>query len=117
MEQYNVTGMSCAACSAHVEKAVRKLDGIDSVTVSLLTNSMTVEGSASPAEIIAAVEKAGYGATLKSSSNDSINESDDVDGTTGSHFIDDLEDSLKDTETPKLRKRFIVSLIFLQKSM
>lgn len=113
MEQYNVTGMSCAACSAHVEKAVRKLDGIDSVTVSLLTNSMTVEGSASPAEIIAAVEKAGYGATLKSSSNDSINESDDVDGTTGSHFIDDLEDSLKDTETPKLRKRFIVSLIFL----
>lgn len=62
MEQYNVTGMSCAACSARVEKAVSKVDGVTSCSVSLLTNSMGVEGSASPAEIIAAVEEAGYGA-------------------------------------------------------
>ena len=65
MEQYNVTGMSCAACSARVEKAVLKVDGVTSVSVSLLTNSMGVEGTASEAEIIKAVKKAGYGASLK----------------------------------------------------
>ena len=65
MEQYTVTGMSCAACSARVEKAVSKVPGVSACSVSLLTNSMGVEGSAAPADIIAAVEKAGYGAALK----------------------------------------------------
>ena len=65
MEQYNVTGMSCAACSARVEKAVSKVPGVNSCSVSLLTNSMGVEGTASSSEIIAAVEAAGYGASLK----------------------------------------------------
>ena len=65
MEQYNVTGMSCAACQARVEKAVAKVPGVTSVSVSLLTNSMGVEGSASPADIINAVTNAGYGASLK----------------------------------------------------
>ena len=65
MEQYNVTGMSCAACSARVEKAVSKVPGVTSCSVSLLTNSMGVEGTASPEAIIAAVEEAGYGASEK----------------------------------------------------
>ena len=65
MEQYNVTGMSCAACQTRVEKAVSKVPGVTSCAVSLLTNSMGVEGTASPAEIIAAVENAGYGASEK----------------------------------------------------
>ena len=65
MEQYNVTGMSCAACSARVEKAVSKVEGVSSCSVSLLTNSMGVEGTASPEAVIRAVEDAGYGATLK----------------------------------------------------
>ena len=65
MEQYDVTGMSCAACSARVEKAVTKVKGVTSCSVSLLTNSMGVEGTAPPQEIISAVEKAGYGAKLK----------------------------------------------------
>ncbi|MCR5428930.1 MAG: cation transporter, partial [Lachnospiraceae bacterium] len=65
MEQYTVTGMSCAACQARVEKAVSKVEGVDSCSVSLLTNSMGVEGSADPAAIIRAVENAGYGAALK----------------------------------------------------
>ena len=65
MEQYNVTGMSCAACSARVEKAVRAVPGVESCSVSLLTNSMGVTGTAAPEQIIAAVEKAGYGAGLK----------------------------------------------------
>ena len=65
MEQYNVTGMSCAACSARVEKAVSKVDGVTSCSVSLLTNSMGVEGTASPEAIIDAVQKAGYGASRK----------------------------------------------------
>lgn len=65
MEQYNVTGMSCAACSARVEKAVSKVDGVTSCSVNLLMNSMGVEGTASPESIIAAVEAAGYGASLK----------------------------------------------------
>ena len=66
MEQYNVTGMSCAACSARVEKAVKKVPGVTSCSVSLLTNSMGVDGTASPASIISAVQEAGYGASPKS---------------------------------------------------
>ena len=65
MKQYNVTGMSCAACSSHVEKAVSAVEGVNSVSVSLLTNSMSVEGTASAESVIEAVEKAGYGASLK----------------------------------------------------
>ena len=99
MEQYSVTGMSCAACSAHVEKAVSKVAGVTSCTVSLLTNSMSVEGTATPAEIIAAVKGAGYGAELKGAKGES--------GKTAS------DDDLKDRETPKLLVRFIASLVFL----
>ena len=69
MEQYTVTGMSCAACSARVEKAVSKVPGVSSCSVSLLTNSMGVEGTAAAAEVIAAVEEAGYGASLKGASS------------------------------------------------
>ena len=98
MEQYDVTGMSCAACSARVEKAVGKVKGVTSCSVSLLTNSMGVEGTASPQEIISAVEKAGYGAKLKGA---------------GTKKTDTGADSLRDTETPKLRKRLIASVIFL----
>ncbi len=100
MEQYNVTGMSCAACSARVEKAVSKVEGVSSCSVSLLTNSMGVEGTASPAEIISAVENAGYGASLKGAEKAASSGADDV-------------DSLKDTETPKLKRRLIASLGFL----
>ena len=99
MEQYNVTGMSCAACQARVEKAVSAVEGVESCAVSLLTNSMGVEGTASPKDIIEAVEKAGYGASVKSSQSKK---------TMGSE-----EDSLKDTETPKMKKRLIASIIFL----
>ena len=99
MKQYNVTGMNCAACSARVEKAVSKLDGVTSCSVSLLTNSMGVEGDISPEEVIAAVESAGYGATLKGADKKSAN-SENV-------------DNLKDTETPALLKRLIASLVFL----
>ena len=99
MEQYSITGMSCAACSAHVEKAVSKVAGVTSCTVSLLTNSMSVEGTATSAEIIAAVKAAGYGAEIKGAKNES--------GKTAS------DDDLKDRETPKLLVRFIASLIFL----
>ena len=98
MEQYDVTGMSCAACSARVEKAVTKVKGVTSCSVSLLTNSMGVEGTASPQDIISAVEKAGYGAKLKGA---------------GAKKADSSADSLRDTETPKLRKRLIASVIFL----
>lgn len=98
MEQYDVTGMSCAACSARVEKAVTKVKGVTSCSVSLLTNSMGVEGTAPPQDIISAVEKAGYGAKLKG---------------TGTKKADNSADSLRDTETPKLRKRLIASVIFL----
>ncbi|SDB14962.1 Cu2+-exporting ATPase [Pseudobutyrivibrio sp. YE44] len=103
MEQYNVTGMSCAACQARVEKAVNALEGVDSCAVSLLTNSMGVEGSASSEEIIKAVEAAGYGASLKGSSS----------GRTAGGASNSYEDSLKDTETPKLKKRLIASVILL----
>ncbi len=100
MEQYNVTGMSCAACSARVEKAVSKVEGVTSCSVSLLTNSMGVEGTASPASIISAVENAGYGASLKGAEKAATTNGDEV-------------DSLKDTETPKLKRRLIASLGFL----
>jgi len=101
MEQYNVTGMSCAACSARVEKAVSKVPGVTNCAVSLLTNSMGVEGTASPAEIIKAVTDAGYGASLKGASR----------GQTAASAAED--DPLKDTETPKLKKRLIRSVIVL----
>ncbi len=96
MEQYNVTGMSCAACSSRVEKAVSAVDGVTSCSVSLLTNSMGVEGTASSAEIIKAVENAGYGASVKGAQKASTD-----------------ADELKDTETPKLKRRLIASVGFL----
>ena len=79
MEQYNVTGMSCAACQARVEKAVNAVQGVESCAVSLLTNSMGVEGSASSEEIIKAVESAGYGASLKSAAKETDRISHPVD--------------------------------------
>ena len=104
MEQYNVTGMSCAACSARVEKAVSKVPGVTSCSVSLLTNSMGVEGNASPADIIAAVEEAGYGASEKGAS---------AAGGKQQTSLAAAEDSLRDKETPKMKKRLIASLCFL----
>ena len=101
MEQYNVTGMSCAACSARVEKAVKKVPGVTGCSVSLLTNSMGVEGTASPAAIISAVQEAGYGASPK---NASASKAADASA--------DL-DALADRETPKLKRRLIASLGFL----
>lgn len=104
MEQYNVTGMSCAACSARVEKAVSKVPGVTSCSVSLLTNSMGVEGSADSAAIIAAVVDAGYGATLKGAGNSA---------SSGKNMASEYEDMLKDTETPRMKKRLIVSVCLL----
>jgi Cu2+-exporting ATPase len=95
MDNYRVTGMTCAACSAHVEKAVRAVPGVTGVTVSLLTNSMAVEGTADPGKVIAAVQKAGYGASKAGEKQES--------GDSG----------LQDTETPKLKKRLIASLCLL----
>ena len=103
MEQYTVTGMSCAACSARVEKAVSKVEGVTSCSVSLLTNSMGVEGSASPEEIIKAVEDAGYGASPKSSAREHHSSMD----------MAAAEEALKDKDTPLLKKRLITSLVFL----
>ena len=100
MVQYNVTGMSCAACSARVEKAVSKVPGVTSCAVSLLTNSMGVEGSASSAAIISAVQETGYGASLKAAGNAAPSASD-------------AEAQLEDHETPKLKRRLIWSLGFL----
>ena len=94
MRQYNVTGMSCAACSARVEKAVKGVDGVTECSVNLLTNSMSVSGSANDEAIIAAVENAGYGASIKGAD---VKESK----------------SLSDTQTPKLFKRLIASLVLL----
>jgi len=94
MTQYDVTGMSCAACSARVEKAVSGVEGVTSCSVSLLTNSMGVEGNAKPEEVIKAVEKAGYGANLKGSKKEE-------------------KDTLEDMETPKLLKRLVLSVCFL----
>ena len=104
MEQYIVTGMSCAACQARVEKAVSKVDGVDSCSVSLLTNSMGVEGNASPEDIIRAVTDAGYGARLKA--DDSVQST-----ARGSYAAD--EAALEDRETPVLKKRLIASIGFL----
>ena len=101
MEQYNVTGMSCAACSARVEKAVKKVPGVTSCSVSLLTNSMGVEGTASPAAVLSAVQEAGYGASPKNASASKTSDAST-----------DL-DALADHETPKLKRRLIASLGFL----
>ncbi|MBE6030951.1 MAG: heavy metal translocating P-type ATPase [Clostridiales bacterium] len=103
MEQYTVTGMSCAACSARVEKAVSGLPGVTSCSVSLLTNSMGVEGTANAADIIAAVENAGYGASVKGAGSQS----------SGSDSLKDAEEALKDHETPLLKKRLISSIGFV----
>lgn len=98
MKQYNVTGMSCASCVARVEKAVNKVDGVTSCSVNLLTNSMSVDGDVKSSDVINAVEKAGYGASLKGNSSKENKSSDEP---------------LKDTETPKLKKRLFSSLVFL----
>ena len=104
MEQYLVTGMTCAACQNRVEKAVSKVPGVTACSVSLLTNSMGVEGTASPAEIIRAVTEAGYGAEMKGAGKLK----------SGSLLlIEEQEEALKDRETPLLRKRLIASLVFL----
>ena len=110
MDKYSVTGMSCAACQARVEKAVNKVPGVTSCSVSLLTNSMGVEGSASPADILKAVEDAGYGAVLRSGTAD-----ENLAGSSGSLSakIAAQEDALKDRETPLLKKRLIASVGFL----
>lgn len=101
MEQYKVTGMSCAACVARVEKAVQSVPGVDSVAVSLLTNSMSVEGDASPSAIAKAVSAAGYGAQpLGGSSDEKPHNS----------AIANAEEMLKDTETPKLLRRLAWSV-------
>ena len=107
MEQYTVTGMSCAACSARVEKAVANVPGVTACSVSLLTNSMGVEGSADPAAVIAAVETAGYGAATKNGKQQ--------DGKEGANGIakNKEEELLKDRETPVLKRRLIASLGFL----
>ncbi len=102
MEQYIVTGMSCAACSARVEKAVSGVEGVTSCSVSLLTNSMGVEGTASQAAVIQAVEEAGYGASPKGGQEQAKEGG-----------FDSLQDSLKDRETPVLRRRLLSSVIFL----
>ena len=98
MKQYNVIGMSCASCVARVEKAVNKVDGVTSCSVNLLTNSMSVDGDVKSSDVISAVEKAGYGASLKGNSSKENKTNDEP---------------LKDTETPKLKKRLFSSLIFL----
>ena len=103
MVQYTVTGMSCAACSSRVEKAVSAVPGVTSCSVSLLTNSMGVEGTASSDAVIAAVINAGYGASEKGAASDS-----------GSHTSAVMqEDALADKETPVLKKRLFASLGFL----
>lgn len=101
MEQYSVTGMTCAACQARVEKVVSNVPGVTDVSVSLLTNSMGVEGTATSADIVAAVEKAGYHASVKGTQMESSQGAE----------------ALADTETPKLLKRLIISLIFLMPLM
>ena len=109
MKQYTVTGMSCAACSARVEKAVSKVDGVTSCSVSLLTNAMGVEGSATDAQIVEAVEQAGYGASPKGTATESDNDK-------ANNSLEQLkaaQDALVDRETPKLVNRLIASLIFL----
>ena len=103
MEQYKVTGMSCAACQARVEKAVSKVSGVTSCSVSLLTNSMGVEGTASSAEIIKAVKAAGYGASIKKDKGSAVQSS----------AASADEDLLKDKETPVMVKRLVASVVLL----
>ena len=105
MKQYTVTGMSCAACQAHVEKAVREVPGVESVAVSLLTNSMSVEGGADDAAIVSAVEKAGYGAVPKGGAEERKK--------SASARLRESEDALANRETPKLKKRLLRSVIIL----
>ena len=100
MKQYNVTGMHCAACSARVEKAVSKVEGVTSCSVSLLTNSLGVEGDVSDREIIKAIKKAGYGASVKKKDK-------------SEKAVEEIDDSLEDKDTPVLKKRLIWSLFFL----
>lgn len=104
MQQYTVTGMSCAACSARVEKAVSGLPGVSSCSVSLLTNSMGVEGTADAGEIIRAVEAAGYGASVKGAGAQEAS---------GTNTVAEYEDMLKDRETPAMKRRLIASLVLL----
>lgn len=99
--QYMVTGMTCAACQAHVEKAVSQVPGVDKVTVSLLTNSMSVEGKASASDVVEAVEKAGYGAKPMSASS------------AGMSRLEAEKEALEDHETPKLKRRLLISILFL----
>ena len=106
MDQYVVTGMSCAACQARVEKAVAKVPGVESVSVSLLTNSMGVEGSASPEAVMEAVRKAGYGASVKGEKTEDSE-------TKASKTFSAEEDALRDRETPKLVRRLVISAVFL----
>ncbi len=124
MKQYRVTGMSCAACSARVEKAVSKVEGVTSCSVSLLTNSMGVEGDASPESVIRAVEAAGYGASLKSggaggsqseafSGGAADSDTASINGAESSEWAMEDEDALKDRETPLLLKRLLASVVFL----
>ena len=100
MKQYNVTGMSCAACSARVEKAVGKVPGVTSCSVSLLTNSMGVEGTASPETVIRAVQEAGYGASEKGAAKQAVSMAEN-------------EKALEDHATPALRRRLLWSVGFL----
>ena len=99
--QYMVTGMTCAACQAHVEKAVSRVPGVDKVTVSLLTNSMSVEGKASASDVVEAVEKAGYGAKPMNASS------------AGMPRLEAEKEVLEDHETPKLKRRLLISILFL----
>lgn len=99
--QYMVTGMTCAACQAHVEKAVGRVPGVDKVTVSLLTNSMSVEGKASASDVVEAVEKAGYGARPMNASS------------AGMSRLEAEKEALEDHETPKLKRRLLISILFL----
>ena len=96
MKQYEVTGMSCAACSTRVERAVSAVPGVESCAVNLLTNSMGVEGTAAPDAVITAVQAAGYGASLKGAKQDTV-----------------PKDTLRDTETPRIRRRLITSVALL----
>ena len=106
MKQYTVTGMSCAACQSRVEKAVGKVPGVTSCSVSLLTNSLGVEGSAAPEAVIKAVEDAGYGASIKEAASDSRKES-------YSARIAAEKDALTDHNTKILKKRLVWSVFFL----
>lgn len=99
--QYLVTGMTCAACQAHVEKAVSRVPGVDKVTVSLLTNSMSVEGKASASDVVEAVEKAGYGAKPMNASSAGVSR------------LEAEKEALEDHETPKLKRRLLISILFL----